>query len=106
MAAYVDSIRRTVRLAESREVTHVMGCHIEMTRTPGKDYGLGATYQPDEPPLQMTIDQLRAVRDAAVSVADSPGVHAFDDFIIYNGPCRAATMKLVLGRLGRALVGR
>ena len=42
-----------------------MGCHVEMTRTPGRDYPLGSTYQPDEPPLQMTVGQLGAVREAA-----------------------------------------
>jgi len=84
MPAFTDSLDRLVRLAESRRVRHVMGCHIEMSRTPGRDYPVGTTYQPDEPPLQMTVDQLRAVRDAAVAVADSPGVHTFDDFAIFN----------------------
>lgn len=86
MPAFTDSLDRLVQLAEARGARHVMGCHIEMSRTPGRDYPLGAAYQPDEPPLQMTVDQLRAVRDAAVSVADSPGVHTFDDFVIFNGP--------------------
>jgi len=62
-----------------------MGAHIEMSRTPGQDYPLGTTYQPQEPPLEMTTDQLCAVRVAAASVADSPGVHLFDDFAIVNG---------------------
>ena len=87
MPAFIDSLDRLVRLAESRGVRHVMGCHIEMSRSPGRDYPLGTTYQPEEPPLQMTVDQLRAVRDAAVmAVAGSPGAHSFDDFAIFNGP--------------------
>ncbi len=90
MPAFVDSLNRLVSLAESRDVRHVMGCHIEMSRTPRKDYPLGTTYQPNEPPLQMTVVQLKAVRDAAVTIADSPGAHVFDDFIIFNGPCRKA----------------
>jgi hypothetical protein len=72
-----------------------MGCHIEMSRTPGRDYPLGAHYQPDEPPLQMTVAQVAAVRDAARSVAAKPGAHVFDDFIIFNGPCRAAVVRQV-----------
>ena len=83
--AFVDSMRRLVEFAESHEVTHVLGCHIEMTRRPGRDYYLGCRYQPDEPPLQMTVGQLRALRDAAASVADRPGPHRFDDFLIFNG---------------------
>jgi hydroxyacylglutathione hydrolase len=93
MPAFMASLDRLTRLAESRGVRHVLGCHIEMSRTPGRDYPLGTTYQPEEPSLQMTVDQLREVRDAAVSVAKSPGAHTFDDFVIFNGPCRAAMAR-------------
>jgi glyoxylase-like metal-dependent hydrolase (beta-lactamase superfamily II) len=97
--AFLDSMDRTVELARARQVTHVLGCHIEMTRQPGRDYPLGCAYQPDEPPLQMTVDQLVAVRDAAQSVKDEPGAHTFDDFLIMNGPYRRYIVKL----LSRAL---
>jgi hydroxyacylglutathione hydrolase len=100
--AYLDSIERTVEFAQSREVTHVIGCHIEMTRTPGRDYPVGCTYQPDEPPLQMTTEQLVAMRDAARTVADKPGRHTFDDFVILNGPARRYLVPL----LARALWGK
>jgi hypothetical protein len=63
---------------------------------------IGATYQPGEVPLQMTVAQLTAVRDAAASVASRPGVHTFDDFIIFNGPCTSALPKM----FARALAGR
>jgi len=85
MAAFVDSMDRLVEFARQRPVRHVMGCHIEMTTTPGRDYPIGTTYQPDEPPLQMTMQQLLAVRDAAHAVNHEPGVHVFDDFVIVNG---------------------
>jgi len=75
-----------------------------MTRTPGLDYPIGTRYQPDEPPLQMTVAQLTAVRDAARSAAARPGVHTFDDFLIFNGPCRAAVVRqLARTRWRRAL---
>jgi len=95
---FAASLDRLAEFASARAVTHVMGCHIEMSRRPRRDYPIGSLYQPDEPALQMTVAQLRTVRDAARSVADRPGVHKFDDFIIYNGPCRAA----VIGQLARA----
>jgi hydroxyacylglutathione hydrolase len=44
--AYLDSIERTVVFASARQATHVMGCHIEMTRQPGRDYPLGCTSSP------------------------------------------------------------
>jgi hydroxyacylglutathione hydrolase len=83
---FLASLDRMVAFAESRAVTHVLGCHIEMTTRPGRDYPLGALYQPDEPALEMTVAQLRDVRAAAAAVAGKPGVHPFDDFIIYNEP--------------------
>jgi glyoxylase-like metal-dependent hydrolase (beta-lactamase superfamily II) len=92
-AAFRDSLDRLVAMCGSRPVTHVMGCHIEMRRAPGRDYPAGETYQPDEPPLQMSVDQLRAVRDAAALVADRPGVHVFDDFVIFHGRCRGAVPR-------------
>lgn len=100
--AFVDSMIRLVEFAEAREVTHVLGCHVEMTREPRRDYYFGCRYQPDEPPLQMTVTQLRALRDAAVSVADRPGAHRFDDFLIYNGMGVRTQLPLV----ARALVCR
>jgi glyoxylase-like metal-dependent hydrolase (beta-lactamase superfamily II) len=97
--AYLASVERTIEFAGTRQVTHVMGCHIEMTRQPGRDYPVGCTYQPDEPPLQMSVEQLVAVRDAARSIEDKPGAHTFDDFLIMNGPYRRYIVKL----LARAL---
>ena len=91
---FVASLDRMVALAESRPVTHVLGCHIEMTRRPGRDYPLGTHFQPDEPPLEMTVGQLWNVRAAAASVAGRQGEHRFDDFIIYNEPGRREQRKL------------
>jgi len=94
MAAFTASLDRLVSFSASRPVSQVLGCHIEMTRRPGKDYPIGCLYQPDEPPLPMTVARLTAIRDAAV--ARRPGVRVFDDFIIYNGPCRAGKRWLML----------
>lgn len=92
---YLDSMERTVEFAGTRQVTHVMGCHIEMSRRPGCDYPVGCTYQPNEVPLQMTVQQMIAVRDAARSVKGRPGAHTFDDFRIMNGPYRGYIVKLI-----------
>ena len=91
LVSFVATMDRLVAFAGARPVTHVLGCHIEMTRQPSRDYPLGATYQPDEPDLQMTTAQLCAVRDAALAVAGQRGVHRFDDFIIYGEPRRTRT---------------
>lgn len=100
--AFLDTVDRLALLSQRRHVTHVMGCHIEMKSEPGRDYPIGAIYQPSEPPLQMTIDQLHHVRHAAHDVAGRPGVHHFSDFILYNGPCR----HQIAIQLGRSLIPR
>jgi hydroxyacylglutathione hydrolase len=92
---FLASLDRMAALAGSRDVTHVLGCHIEMTRQPGRDYPLGATYQPGEQALEMTVAQLRDVREAAASVAARQGIHRFDDFVIYNQPGTRDKLKLI-----------
>ncbi len=93
--AYLASLNRMVGFAGERRVTHVLGCHVEMTSKPRLDFPLGATYQPGERPLQMTTAQLTAVRDAAAAVAANRGVHVFDDFIIYNQPGQGDMLRLM-----------
>ncbi|MEV0649071.1 MBL fold metallo-hydrolase [Phytomonospora sp. NPDC050363] len=83
--AFTDSLDRLVDFAATRPVSHVMGCHIEMTRRPGRDYPIGSPYQPREPELEMPVAHLTEIRDAALSVAELPGAHVFDDFAIFNG---------------------
>lgn len=81
-AAFTRTVDRLIAFCSGRRVTHVLGCHIEMTRHPGRDYPVRTTYQPDEPPLEMTPDHLRAIRAAIETVGERPGQHTFDDFVI------------------------
>lgn len=99
--AFVATLDRLVAFTAEREVSYVMGCHIEMTDVRGKDYPITTRYQPDEPPLQMTVPQLVAVRDAAKSLDGKAGARYFDDFAIYNGPCTVT----VLGQIARGTWG-
>ncbi len=48
-SAFGRTVDRLIDFCDSRPVTHVLGCHIEMTRQPGVDYPVRTTYQPDEP---------------------------------------------------------
>ncbi len=96
--AFVASLEALVSIAQTRPVSAVMGCHIEMTRTPRRDYPIGTRYQPDEPPLAMTAGQLQVVHDAARAVAGQPGVHVFDDFAIYNGRCMFGMARQLIRR--------
>ena len=90
MAAFAYSLDRILGLVASGRVRHVMGAHVEMSRTARRDYPPGATYQRDEPSLQISIEQLRGLGDGAVSIANCPGAHVLDEFAIFNGPRRPA----------------
>jgi len=98
--ALLDTLDRLVAFAEQRGVEHVLGCHVEMTRRPGRDYPLGSRYQPDEPSPFMTVDRLRAARDAFRTVADRPGIHRFDDIVF----CVGTGPRVLVPLQARALV--
>jgi glyoxylase-like metal-dependent hydrolase (beta-lactamase superfamily II) len=81
--AFTNSIDRLVDFCTSHTVTHVIGCHIEMTTTAGVDYPVMTTFQPDEPPLEMTVEHLRAVQAALRDAGPTPVRHVCDDFILW-----------------------
>ncbi|MEU7141485.1 MBL fold metallo-hydrolase [Nocardia sp. NPDC046473] len=80
---FIRSIDRLIEFADRRPVTYVLGCHVEMTTEPGVDYPIRATYQPDEPPLQMTTGQLREIRAAIDEIGDQPERRAFPSFVLW-----------------------
>jgi hydroxyacylglutathione hydrolase len=84
MPAFLVTMDRLGALAGAGDVSHVLGCHIELDRN-GRDYPLGVHEHPEEVSPFMSADLLGAVRDAARNVADDPGIHRFDGFVIYNG---------------------
>ena len=97
--AFLDSLDRLVEFAAARPVTRVLGCHIEMSRTPGRDYPAGCRYQPEEVPLRLPVGRLAEIRDAA-HAADKPGVYKHGDYIIWNGGQRVGP---VLGQAARLI---
>ena len=82
--AFAATLDRLVALARARRATAVVGCHIEMSPTPGVDLPEGVTGHPDEAPLPMTLEQRADVRDAAHAVVGLPGRHVHDDFVLVN----------------------
>ena len=81
-AAFSETVDRLIAFCAEHPITHVLGCHIEMTTQPAVDYPVLTSYQPDEPPLEMTVDQLRHIRLPIDQVGGRPGRHAFDDFVL------------------------
>lgn len=83
------SVDRVARFARTHSIRAVLGAHIEMTRTPGKDYGHEAPAHPDEHPLELpaaAIGELQAALKAPLDTPDRPEIH--DRFIIVPVPAR------------------
>ncbi|WP_084614132.1 MBL fold metallo-hydrolase [Nakamurella lactea] len=99
---FMRSVDRLAAFAEDRDVSQLVGSHIEMTTVPGKDYPLGARYQPDEPPLQLEPAALQRLRQRSLALAGKIGKHTFDELIIYNSPGKVMMIREMLrGRLYR-----
>jgi len=90
MAEERASVDRLAAFAAQHPIRAVLGAHIEMTQTAGKDYGHEAPTHPDEHRLELpaeTIAELQAGLGAPLDVPDQPQIH--DRFIIYPVPARA-----------------
>lgn len=83
--AFVTSIERLIAFTETHPVLYILGCHVEMSIFPGRDYLIRTVYQPYERPLQMTVEQLYSLQQAIAKINGKPGIYGFDDYIIYNG---------------------
>lgn len=81
--AWKASISRLSKLANDYPISHLVNNHIEMTDTPAVDYPIGSTWQPDEPPMQMTLRMLDDALKATGEIT-KPGIYKYDDFLIYN----------------------
>ena len=57
-AAYAESIARLVEFTRDNPAVHMLGAHIENTRTPGLDYPEGTVDQPEEHGLDLGRAQL------------------------------------------------
>jgi hydroxyacylglutathione hydrolase len=57
-SAYASSIRRLAEFSKAHRVSAVMGGHIEMSRTPGKLFPAGSTFQPNEAGLALALEDL------------------------------------------------
>lgn len=89
MADERASIDRVAAFAATHPIRALLGAHIEMTRTPGRDYPHEAATHPDEHPLELpakSIGELQNGLKAALDVPGQPQVH--DHFIISPVPPR------------------
>jgi glyoxylase-like metal-dependent hydrolase (beta-lactamase superfamily II) len=85
---YRDSLDRVVAFARRKPPKVVLGAHIEMNRTPGRDYVDAAPTHPDEHVLELPYADLLELQAAVHRMGDTPVREVHDDFIVYPIPPR------------------
>ena len=78
----IFSFDRLAQFVREHPVSHILGAHIEMTTTPGKDYGHEAPTHPDEHLLELPPEaayELQRVTDGT----DFAKPAVTDDFIVF-----------------------
>jgi len=79
---YKTSIARLIDLTKSKTIAAIMGTHIEMSQTPGNDYPMGSTYQPNEALLPLAMGEL-VLLDEVLKKYEKPQKIITDNFIVY-----------------------
>jgi hydroxyacylglutathione hydrolase len=87
---YAESARRLAQFVRSHPVAHVLGTHIEQSRTPYVDYPRGTVYQPDEHSLELTRAHVLELDDAFERMKGKPETVALPEFTISVRPAQAA----------------
>jgi len=77
------STQRLVDFTRAKMVAHIVGCHIEQTRTPYVDYPIGSMYQPDEHSLELSRAHLLELNEALHEMEGHPARRAMRDFTIF-----------------------
>jgi len=82
-AAFRASVRRLVAFTATRPVAHILGAHIENTRTPFLDYPEGTAFQPEEHALELGRAHLLELADALDSMPGAIERWVLSDFTVW-----------------------
>ncbi|WP_374944572.1 MBL fold metallo-hydrolase [Sphingomonas sp.] len=83
IAVFRASADRLAVFAGQRPIRALLGAHIEMTTTPGRDYPREAPAHPDEHPLALPASAIETLRQAAADQGSPPTIDRRPDFILY-----------------------
>ena len=81
--AYLSSVQRLIGFTADRPVAHILGNHIEQTRTPFLDYVVRTKYQPEEHELALGRAHLLELGAALERMKDHPVKLELRDFTIW-----------------------
>jgi glyoxylase-like metal-dependent hydrolase (beta-lactamase superfamily II) len=83
---YADSARRLAEFIGNHPIAHVLGTHIEQSRTPYVDYPRGTVYQPEEHSLELTRASVLELQDGFERMKGKPETVALPEFTISVRP--------------------
>ena len=86
LSAFEQSNRRMLRFTEGKLVAHILGNHIEMTTTPGRDFAMHIPAHPHEHVLQLPYSALLELKKSVDAMGDQPRLDIHADFILYPVP--------------------
>lgn len=78
-----ESTERLIAFLKDKPVAHVLGNHIEESRTPFLDYPIGSIYHPDEHQLDLSYGTLLELEEGLKSMEGKPRRLAMRDFTIW-----------------------
>jgi glyoxylase-like metal-dependent hydrolase (beta-lactamase superfamily II) len=81
--AFIRSIGRLVDFTRGKVVAHILGAHIENTRTSYLDYTIGTVYQPEEHALELGRGHLLELDDALRQMNGKVKRIAMRDFTVW-----------------------
>ncbi len=82
LPVYAASARRLAEFARAHPIAHVLGTHIEQSRTPYEDYPRGSTYQPEEHSLELSRAHILELDDAFAHRKEGAESIVLPDFTI------------------------
>ncbi len=82
-AAFARSIQRLVDFSRGKIIAHILGNHIEQTRTPYLDYPIGTVHQPDEHTFELGRAHLLELNDALHAMNGTVIRMALRDFTVW-----------------------
>jgi hydroxyacylglutathione hydrolase len=92
---YRSSIHRLAEFARTEQVSAVMGTHIEMSRTPGKVFPRGSTFQPGETGLALAVEDLLDLDENLQRAGTEPKEITMAKFVVTP----IGTLQRVLGSI-------
>jgi glyoxylase-like metal-dependent hydrolase (beta-lactamase superfamily II) len=83
LAEYQASNERLLSFTADKPVAHLLGNHIEQTRTPFVDYPVGTLYQPDEHELALSRAVLLEIAAGLAEMHGTPRRVAYRDYSLW-----------------------